>query len=175
MERLTEDAARKAAASLGFPYFIGLSDGISLAAVVRHPQNPLKSLCGVYLQIRKSGGFYIGQTRNLLQRQYDYTASGIEIDWLAFQPVPLKRLTQPNMKKFSVPFMPGFRSSIVSMRHGAFRVIPTKLLIIFSRRKIRMLLLLKVSTTARLARNGFKPWNLLRPRLIVTVGNGSAV
>ncbi len=120
MERLTEDAARKAAASLGFPYFIGLSDGISLAAVVRHPQNPLKSLCGVYLQIRKSGGFYIGQTRNLLQRQYDYTASGIEIDWLAFQPVPLKRLTQAEHEKIQRAIHAGF--PLVNRQHAAWSV-----------------------------------------------------
>lgn len=57
MERLTEDAARKAAASLGFPYFIGLSDGISLAAVVRHPQNPLKSLSASTCRFEKAAGF----------------------------------------------------------------------------------------------------------------------
>ena len=72
----TFETAQKTAADIGFRHFLVMKDGGTVLQAMKHPENSIDKLSGIYLQFRSTGDLYIGRTINLSARQQKHADLG---------------------------------------------------------------------------------------------------
>ena len=87
----TFETAQKTAADIGFRHFLVMKDGGTVLQAMKHPENSIDKLSGIYLQFRSTGDLYIGRTINLSARQQKHADLGHKTDYLAFIHAPTLR------------------------------------------------------------------------------------
>lgn len=87
----TIETAQKTAADIGFRHFLVMKDGGTVLQAMKHPENSIDKLSGIYLQFRSTGDLYIGRTINLSARQQKHADLGHKTDYLAFIHAPTLR------------------------------------------------------------------------------------